>query len=331
MDVMLILRDALSAAVGPAAIVYALAAIGLNVHFGYAGLLNFGQSGFMLVGAYGLAISAVIYDVPFWLALVVGLLATVVLSIILGVPTLRLRADYLAIATIAAAEIIRFIVNSPSSADFTRGSQGIAGFAGPFHDLNPYGSGIDWGVIRLSRADVWSASVGWTLVALCCLIVWALMRSPWGRVLRSIREDEEAVRSLGKNVFSYKMQALILGGVFGGLAGIFLALRQASTIPSDFGTHVTFYAYTALLIGGAARVLGPVIGAMIFWFLLNGLGTLFAQLTAGTDSILPDWFMTTTQASLVRFIVVGLGLMLLLVFRPQGIFGDRKELAIDAR
>ncbi|WP_229054187.1 branched-chain amino acid ABC transporter permease [Aeromicrobium sp. Leaf350] len=331
MDFMLILRDSLSAAVGPAAIVYALAAIGLNVHFGYAGLLNFGQAGFMLVGAYGLAVSAVVYDVPFVLALVIGILASVVLAVILGVPTLRLRADYLAIATIATAEVIRFIVNSPSNADVTRGSQGIAGFAKPFHDLNPYGGGLDIGIVRLSRSDLWSATVGWVLVAICCLIVYLLMRSPWGRVLRSIREDEEAVRSLGKNVFAYKMQALILGGVFGGLAGIFLALRQASTIPSDFGTHVTFYAYTALLIGGAARVLGPVVGAMIFWFLLNGLGTFFGQLTSGADPILPEGLMDQSQASLVRFIVVGLGLMLLLIFRPQGIFGDRKELAIDAR
>ncbi|MFT4298650.1 MAG: branched-chain amino acid ABC transporter permease [Aeromicrobium sp.] len=331
MDFTIILRDALSAALGPAAVVYALAAIGLNVHFGYAGLLNFGQAGFMLVGAYGLAISAVIYDVPFVLALLIGFAASVVLALVLGIPTLRLRADYLAIATIAAAEVLRYIANSPSNADWTKGSQGIAGFARPFHDLNPYGSGISLGILRISRGDLWTATVGWTLVALCCLLVWALMRSPWGRVLRSIREDEDAVRSLGKNVYAYKMQALVLGGVFGGLAGIMLALRQASTIPSDFGTHVTFYAYTALLIGGAARVLGPVVGAMIFWFLLNGLGTLFSQLTAGENPILPEWLMDQQQASLVRFILVGLGLMLLLIFRPQGIFGDRKELAIDAR
>jgi branched-chain amino acid transport system permease protein len=127
------------------------------------------------------------------------------------------------------------------------------------------------------------------------------------------------------------MQALILGGVFGGMAGLFLALRQASVVPSDYGTNITFFAYTALLIGGAARVLGPVVGAMIFWFLLSGLGSFFSQATSGPDPLIPGWLMTQTQSSLVRFILVGLGLMLLMIFRPQGIFGDRREIAIDGR
>jgi len=157
------------------------------------------------------------------------------------------------------------------------------------------------------------------------------MRSPWGRVLRSIREDEQAVRSLGKNVFAYKMQALVLGGSFGGLAGLFLALKQSSVVPSDYSTNITFFAYTALLIGGAARVLGPVVGALIFWFLLSGLGAAFSQATRGDDPLLPTWLMDQTQSSLVRFIVTGLALMLLMIYRPQGIFGDRREIAIDGR
>ena len=169
------------------------------------------------------------------------------------------------------------------------------------------------------------------MVAICLLIVWALMRSPWGRVLRSIREDEDAVRSLGKNVFAYKMQALVLGGMFGGLAGLFLALKQASVVPTDYSTNVTFFAYTALLIGGAARVFGPVVGAMIFWFLISGLGSFLGQATSGIDPLVPTWIMDNTQSSLVRFIATGLGLMLLMIFRPQGIFGDRREIAIDER
>ncbi|HWV25627.1 MAG TPA: branched-chain amino acid ABC transporter permease, partial [Aeromicrobium sp.] len=197
--------------------------------------------------------------------------------------------------------------------------------------LNPYNERLDLGIVSFTRNDLWSITVGWTLVALSCLVVWALMRSPWGRVLRSIREDEDAVRSLGKNVFSYKMQALMLGGVFGGIAGIFHILKQASAVPTDFNTTFTFYAYAALLIGGAARVLGPVIGSIIFWFLVAGLGSIFDQLTKGADPFMPEWLMTDTQASLVRFIVLGLGLMLLMIFRPQGIFGDRREIAIDGR
>lgn len=331
MDYGSILTSALTAAFGPTAIVYALAAIGLNVHFGYTGLLNFGQAGFMAVGAFGLSTAVVTYDLPFVVGILVGLLAAVVLALVLGVPTLRLRADYLAIATIATAEILRLVFGAVETKDVFGGSNGLSGFANDFLDLNPYGSGIDLGVVSYRRDDLWTLTVGWALVALSCLLIWLLMRSPWGRVLRSIREDEDAVRSLGKNVFAYKMQALVLGGVIGGLGGIVLALFQNNIKGSDFSTNVTFYAYTALLIGGAARVLGPVIGAMIFWFLMVGIGSFFSQATRGADPLIPDWLMSDTQASLVRLVLVGLGLMLLMIYRPQGIFGDRKELAIDAR
>ncbi|MEG9225824.1 branched-chain amino acid ABC transporter permease [Aeromicrobium sp. Sec7.5] len=331
MDFGTIFSSALASALGPTAIVYALAAIGLNVHFGYTGLLNFGQAGFMAVGGFGLAVCVVTYDLPFIVGILVALIAAVVLAIILGVPTLRLRADYLAIATIATAEILRLIVGAVETKDVFGGSNGLSGFASTFNGLNPYDRGIDIGIISYRRSDLWTLTVGWTLVILACLLVWLLMRSPWGRVLRSIREDEDAVRSLGKNVFAYKMQALVLGGVFGGMGGIVLALSQNNIKGSDFSTNVTFYAYTALLIGGAARVLGPVIGAMIFWFLMTGIGSFFSQATRGSDPLIPSDIMTDTQASLVRLILVGLGLMLLMIYRPQGIFGDRKELAIDAR
>ena len=331
MDFGTVLDAALSAALGPQAIVFALAAIGLNVHFGYTGLLNFGQAGFMSIAAFGLAVSVVTWDLPFWLGLVVAFAAAVLLALVLGVPTLRLRADYLAIVTIATSEILRLIFGAVEFKGTFGGSNGLNGFARPYQKLNPYDGGLDLGVVSFSRSDLWNITVGWTLVALGCLLVWTLMRSPWGRVLKSIREDEDAVRSLGKNVFAYKMQALVLGGVFGGLAGVFHILKQASAVPTDFNTTFTFYAYAALLIGGAARVLGPVVGSMLFWFLIAGLGSFFGQATSGTDPIIPDWIMTNSQSSLIRFILLGLGLMLLMIFRPQGIFGDRRELAIDAR
>ncbi|MDT9594545.1 branched-chain amino acid ABC transporter permease [Nocardioides zeae] len=326
-----VFRTALNQAFGPNAIVYALAAIGLNVHFGYTGLLNFGQAGFMAVGAYGLAVTVVTWELPFWLGVAMALVAPVVLAIVLGLPTLRLRADYLAIATIATAEILRLVFGAVETREVFGGSNGLTNFAGDYQSLNPYSERLDLGIVSFSARDLWSMTVGWTLVLVSCLIVWALMRSPWGRVLRSIREDEDAVRSLGKNVFAYKMQALILGGVFGGLAGLFLALKQASVVPSDYSTNMTFLAFTALLIGGAARVFGPVIGAMILWFLIAGLGDFFDRATSGSSPLMPDWIMDNTQASLVRFIATGLGLMLLMIFRPQGIFGDRREIAIDGR
>ncbi len=124
---------------------------------------------------------------------------------------------------------------------------------------------------------------------------------------------------------------MVIGGLFGALAGFFTAFRSAAIGPSFFATDITFFAYTVLLIGGAARVLGPVVGSMILWFLLSFLGLFFDQATRGGDPLIPSWIMDPNQASLIRFIFLGLGLMLLMIFRPQGIFGDRRELAIDAR
>jgi ABC-type branched-subunit amino acid transport system permease subunit len=332
MDLQNILTLSLQQALGPTAVIYALAAIGLNVHFGYTGLLNFGQAGFMMVAGYSFVSLATIWDLSLWLGLPLAFILTVLLALLLGVPTLRLRADYLAIVTIAAAEVIRQTIGAAAFSDTFGGQDGVTGFIREFRALNPFSErmGIP-GVVQWGAYDFFVLTVGWILVALCCLVVWLLMRSPWGRVLKSIREDENAVRSLGKNVYSYKMQALIIGGLFGGLAGIMTALRSAAIGPSFFATDVTFFAYTVLLIGGAARVLGPVAGTVIFWFLITALGVFFTQATAGTDPLIPSWIMSSQQASLMRFIFLGLGLMLLMIFRPQGIFGDRRELAIDAR
>jgi ABC-type branched-subunit amino acid transport system permease subunit len=333
MDWMPIFTNSLQAAIGPEAIVYCLAAIGLNIHFGYTGLLNFGMAGFMAVGGYGLAfiVSSNALGLSLWLGVVVGLAGTVVLAFLLGLPTLRLRADYLAIVTIAAAEIVRQLLGSQTLRPWFGGKDGIQGFADPLRAANPFTGPVDIGPISFSGFEFWVMTVGWTLVALSCVMVWLLMRSPWGRVLKAIREDEEAVRSLGKNVYGYKMQALILGGLIGGTAGFIMGLSRSSIVPDNFQADLTFFAWTVLLLGGAARVFGPVVGAVIFWLLISVLGNFFSQATAGDNPLIPVWLMNQNQASLVRFIVLGLALMALMIFRPQGIFGDKRELAIDAR
>jgi branched-chain amino acid transport system permease protein len=322
---------------GPLTIVYCLAAIGLNVHFGYTGLLNFGQAAFMMVAGYSVASFVATWGLSLWLGVAVGLLAAVVLALLLGVPTLRLRADYLAIVTIAAAEAIRQILASVALTKYFNGYNGLSGFSDDFYALNPFDSSKSIGIPGTSVKTTWgpedffSMVVGWALVALCCLLVYLLMRSPWGRVLKAIREDEDAVRSLGKNVFSYKMQSLVIGGVFGALAGLLVSLNLSSTSPAIFATDITFFAYTVLLLGGAARVFGPVVGAIIFQLSISFLDLFFDQATSGSNPLIPNAIMANDQSSLVRFIAVGLVLMLLMIYRPQGIFGDRRELAIDAR
>ncbi|MTD42852.1 branched-chain amino acid ABC transporter permease [Conexibacter sp. W3-3-2] len=326
-----VLSGAIEQALGPQAIVFCLAAIGLNIHFGYTGLLNFGQAAFMMVGGYAMASLVQTWGWNLWVSIVVGLLLSIVLALALGVPTLRLRADYLAIATIAAAEAIRQTLGASSLNDQFGGQDGRFGFADSMKDINPISSNVDiFGFLEFRNYDFFIMLVGWSLVAVLCVLVFLLMRSPWGRVLKSIREDEDAVRSLGKNVFGFKMQALVIGGMIGALAGMMSGLATDNVAPSDFATDTTFFTYTVLLIGGAARVLGPVAGALIFWFFLNGLDLFFDKAT-GPDGFIPEAIMSPDQASLMRLIVMGLVLMLLMIFRPQGIFGDRKELAIDGR
>lgn len=326
-----ILTGSLQQAFGPTAVIYALAAIGLNVNFGYTGLLNFGQAGFMAVGGYAMASFVATWGLPFWSGLLAGLFFTVVLALLLGIPTLRLRADYLAIVTIAAAEIIRQTLGSVTLLEYFAGQDGLINFADSFSAMNPFTGSVDLGVVAWSRYDFWLLSSGWIVVAIGCLIVYLLMRAPWGRVLKGIREDEHAVRSLGKNVYLYKMQSLVIGGLFGAVAGFYIALQHSNMNPSWVATDTTFFAYTVLLLGGAARIMGPVVGSIVFWLLITFLDLVFSAMTTGTDPIMPTWLMDEQQASLMRLIFMGLALMLLMIFRPQGIIGDRRELAIDAR
>jgi neutral amino acid transport system permease protein len=325
-----ILVNTVRAAVGVETVVYALAAIGLNIHFGYTGLLNFGQAAFLGVAAYGLSISIAIAGMPFWFGIVAGLVGAVLLALLLGVPTLRLRADYLAIVTIAAAEIFRLVVRANSMRDYTGGANGLTGFAGDFYALNPFPEGR-YGLGRYSFDEraTWVLLVGWVLVGLACLVTWLLMRSPWGRVIKGIREDEDAVRSLGKNVYGYKMQALILGGVLGSLGGFVFVLARAAVQPDIYGTELTFFAYTILILGGAARVFGPVVGAAIFWVVLVFMDSFLRQ--AISAGYIPTSVMSGTDVGQFRFMLVGLALMLLVIFRPQGIFGDKRELQLDVR
>jgi branched-chain amino acid transport system permease protein len=327
MDWNTILSQTVTQALGVSAIIYCLAAIGLNVHFGYTGLLNFGQAGFLAVAAYGLAVAVATLGWNMWAGIALGLVSSVILALLLGLPTLRLRADYLAIVTIAAAEIIRLIVRSVTFRDTFGGSDGLNRFGDQFYSYNPFSTGLKLGPLDFSKNDLWVVTVGWCLVAVSTLIVWSLMRSPWGRVLKGIREDEDAVRSLGKNVYFYKMQSLILGGVLGSLGGFVFAVAVQSVQPDNYSTDFTFFAYTILILGGAARVFGPIVGAMIFWALLIFVGEFLSEAVAsGAITVI-----SSQQVGPIRFMLVGLGLMALMIFRPQGIFGDKKELALDAR
>ena len=328
MDFGFVLVQSLSQAIGVAAIIYGLAAVGLNLQFGYTGLLNFGVVAFVAVGSYSVGVIVITMGLSLWLAVPVALFMSVVLALILGIPTLRLRADYLAIVTIAMSEIVRQVVRSLALREWLGGPNGLNGKMGKeFHDLNPLPADVSIPFITLTRQDLWVVIVGWTLIAVISFMLWLLVRSPWGRVLKGIREDEFAVTSLGKNVYLYKMQALVIGGMIGAVAGIIWAVAKNSVQPDTFMPDFTFYVWTILLLGGAARILGPIVGTMIFFFLFVFVGEFLNQgMRAGWFT-----FIDSTDIGAIRFILVGVGLMALMIFRPQGIFGDRKELAIDGR
>ena len=305
----------------PTTIAYALAAVGLSVHFGYGGLLNFGMAGFMALGAYGYAISVLSFHLPWWVGIIIGVLASIVFALILGIPTLRLRADYLAIVTIAAAEIVRLLFTTQVFDEYTNSADGLGGYHAGFRGANPFPPGTyGFGPFTYSADQLWVRVFGLALLGIAVYLVWALMRSPWGRVLKGIREDEDAVRSLGKNIFAYKMQALMIGGVFGALGGVVFALPSA-VVPAVYQTSLTFFIWTILLLGGAATVFGPVVGAVIFWVLMAFLDAFLPALAA--VGVLP---ITSIQAATLRFILIGVALMLIVIFRPQGIFGNKREL-----
>jgi len=322
-----ILFDGVLAALGPAGAAYALSAMGLNLQFGYTGLLNFGHVAFMMAGAYGTAIT-VDAGGSLWLGVIVGIASGALLGMLLGIPTLRLRADYLAIVTISIGEIMRLFARSGFAEPLTGGVFGIQAFAGEFFDLNPFAPGAryGWGEFVFQGRALFVSLVGWALVGLGVIVTWKLIRSPWGRVVRAVREDEDAVRSLGKNVFFYKLQALMLGGAFGALAGLLLAIEQQNVTPNSFEPRVTFFLYVVVIVGGAGTVIGPVIGSLIFQFLFFFFDSFMGS---AQEQGWFDWAgFDATDAAQVKLVLVGAGLMALMAFRPQGIFGSKEEMLV---
>ncbi|WP_424445337.1 branched-chain amino acid ABC transporter permease [Microbacterium sp. CH-015] len=317
-----ILNNTFAQILAPATLGYALAAIGLSVHFGFAGLLNMGVAGFMAIGAYGFAISILTFGLPWPTAVLIGLLGAVLFAIVLGIPTLRLRGDYLAIVTIAAAEVLRLLFLTSSFRAWTGSADGLSGFQRDFRASNPLPPGRwGFGPWTYQSDQWWVIIVGVVTIAIAVLVVWLLMRSPWGRVIRGIREDEDAVRSLGKNVFAFKMQALIVGGVIIAAGGIITAMGT-NVNPNVYVTSQTFFVWTALLLGGAATIFGPVLGAVLFWMVRAFLSNLLPALVQ--IGWLP--FLSAEQSQMLVFVLVGVALMLLVIFRPQGILGSKKEL-----
>jgi branched-chain amino acid transport system permease protein len=309
--------------VGVVAGIYTLLALGIQLEFGFAGLLNFGHVAFMAIGAYTTAILVVKAGWSMWLAAPLAVLAAACAGVVLGLPTLRLRADYFAIATIAFSEIVRYVATNEDR--LTGGTQGTINLAGAGEAATYNGQWErfqDWlqTTLHLGSKDVTMLVIVWVVALVCCTGLWAAGRTPWGRVLRAIREDEDAASALGKNVFAFKLQALALGSALAGLAGCFFAWQFSFFSPDDFAPLLTFFAWMIVILGGPGRFFAVPAGAVVF-------GVLFAG-TRFFDFAPFSWFDSAERAYL-RLLLIGLAIIGLVLFRPQGIFGRREELVLE--
>jgi ABC-type branched-subunit amino acid transport system permease subunit len=309
--------------VGVVAGIYTIFALGLQLQFGFAGLLNFGQVAFMAVGAYTMAILVVKEGWSTWLAAPLGIAAAAVAGLLLGLPSLRLRSDYFAIVTIAFSEIVRYVATNEDS--LTGGSQGTIalGKVGSASQYNGQWTRLQsWvqGRLQLSSKDTTMLVIVWAVAIVLLTLVWLAVRTPWGRVLRAIREDEDAAASLGKNVLVYKLQALALGAALAGVAGLFYAWQFSFFSPDDFQPLLTFFAWMIVILGGLGRVWAVPVGAAVFGFLFAG--TRFLDFR-------PLSYLDSADRAYLRLIVIGLVIIGLVLVRPQGILGKRDEMVLE--
>lgn len=304
------------------ALIYSLLAMGLNIHFGYTGLLNFGHVAFFAAGAYTAALLTIpspegyegTVDYAFGLglpmptALPISLIAAAiaggVLALLIGLSSIRLKHHYLAVATFALAGIFESFIRNEEW--LTRGVFGLNNVPRPgLEMLGPDG----WRIVYLVFTFILTVGV--------YLLVTRVVNAPFGRLLKGIREDEDAAQMLGKNTTRVKLTSFVLGGMIAGLAGAVYAHWVGSVVAGQFVDMVTFMTWLAVLLGGAASNRGVILGA----FLLIGFRevTRFLPQIANDPSTIPS----------IRLAIVGLLLVAVIRYRPQGILGDPNEIVIS--
>ena len=313
--------------------IFAIFTLGLNVQWGYTGVFNFGVAGFFLVGGYTAAIFTKgpaqppferyvgglgdkLDFIPFvdsdqWLPFLIGTLAAAlfcgILAFLLSIPTLRLREDYLAIATIGIAELLRNV--SVVERGLVNSSRGLVGVPRPFSDYFEPG---DYKYVYFGIAVA--------VLLLLFLLVERGIRSPWGRVLRALREDELATEATGKNVYAFKAQGFVLGAAIMGVGGSVYAFEQGAVSPDTF-THFfgTFIFWAMLIVGGSGNNRGAIVGAYMVW----GFWIITQQLQ-GYD--LPD--VLRNRIFFMRDFILGSLIVIVLLLRPQGLLKEERRVSI---
>jgi ABC-type branched-chain amino acid transport system, permease component len=358
------------------ALVYVMLALALNLQWGYAGLLNLGVAGFAAVGVYTMALLSLPAEglglgLPLPVGMLGGFLAATLLGALAALPAIRLRADYLAIVTLAFSEIIRLIIRSRPATEFTIAGQTLGTGGTESLDLpsNPvkrllYENPDQGAFIAVENPTVIGdplftagEAVGFgpslvervvytvMLLFVALLFYWLLVRvgnSPFGRVLKAIREDELVASSLGKDTRRFKIIAFAVGCGLIALTGMLWQMRAGgSTAPATFEPELTFFVFVALILGGSGSNTGSVVGGIVFVALLleapsfiqrivdtqfgvpSPPDTLFDALT-GVDPFL-GYMFADDNISALRFVVLGIVLVYLMQNRPEGLFGGRTE------
>jgi branched-chain amino acid transport system permease protein len=302
--------------VGVLATTYGVFSLGIQLNVGTTGIVNFGQAGFMAVGSYAMGILVVRSGVSFWIAMVLGVLVAIASALLVGLPSLRLRSDYFAIATLAFSEIVRYAADNWDG--LTGGNLGLFGYTDSWTTASVR---IDEWLGRLGIEPTFLLPllvVNLAVFALLALLIALVVRSPWGRVLNAIREDEDAARALGKNTFAYKLQSLAISASLAAVAGYMLAINISILSPQSFDPVLTAYGYVIVILGGLGSYLGVAVGSFLFIFVLEA--TRYLELP-----------LSDARVAALRFMIVGAVLMALVVLRPQGLFGKRQELTLRAR
>ncbi|MGE0255344.1 MAG: branched-chain amino acid ABC transporter permease [Alphaproteobacteria bacterium] len=289
--------------------IYGLLAVGLNVQWGYAGLFNIGIAAFFAVGAYTSAIvtgpASADHLGGFGLPLAAGWLAAAavaaLLALVAGIAMVRLREDYLAIASIGIAEIVRLLLKNEEW--LTNGVRGIGGIVHPWRDGGTAGAALYLGLVLAALAALW-------------LLSERLRRSPWGRAVRAQREDERAAMALGRDVARLRLEAFVIGSAAMGLAGAAYAHFVGFISPEAFDpTYATFLVWVMLIAGGSGSNAGAILGTFVIWVVWSA--------TEYAVNLLPAEL--TARGSALRLLLVGLVLEGILLWRPRGLLPEPRS------
>jgi branched-chain amino acid transport system permease protein len=290
--------------------VFALIVLGLNLQWGFTGLFNVGVAGFVAIGAYTSALLTT-PDYPnqiggFGLPVVVGWFGAMVASglaaLVVGVAALRLRHDYLAITTFGIAVTLQLIALNAQA--LTGGPFGLQFIPKPLSGV--IADNLAWNAFYLALV------VG--ILGLSYVAIERLVRSPWGRVLRAIREDETAAESLGKRAFRFRLQSFVIGCMLMGLGGALYAHFVGYIAPEDFLPILTFQIWTMLVVGGAGNNRGAILGAFVVWAIWTLAGGVLREIVPPAHQ---------ARAATLQVVLIGLLLMAVLLLRPKGLIGER--------